>query len=164
MEAGGGWKEFFSAAAGASAALAGLIFVALSANIARILKDRHLPARAATAVGMLILILTVSLAALAPQPPRWLGGEVLTLTLLALGLHIWSAVEDAAAAKAEGWSVGAGLIGAAPRLAQLATIVAGGGLLLLGHVAGYYWLAGGATLIVIFAVADAWVLLVEVLR
>ena len=44
------WRDFFTACAGASAALAGLIFVALSVNIGEILKFEHLPARAAAAI------------------------------------------------------------------------------------------------------------------
>src|SRR5271154_2281559 len=92
------WRDFFGACAGASAALAGLIFVALSVNIAEILKFEHPPARAAAAMGALMLILTVSLAALAPQPPAWLGVEVLALTLLAWLLQIGSAGDSGAGA------------------------------------------------------------------
>lgn len=68
-----GWANFFIAAAGASASLAGLIFVALSVNIDRILKVSHLPARAGATIGNLILILICSVAVLIPQPVLALG-------------------------------------------------------------------------------------------
>src|SRR5277367_1772056 len=96
------WKSFFETCAGAAAALAGLIFVALSVNIAQILKFEHLPARAAAAMGALMLILTASLAVLAPQPPAWLGSEVLGLTLLAWLLQIGSARDSGAASRKYG--------------------------------------------------------------
>jgi hypothetical protein len=40
------WEGLFLAGAGASAALAGLLFVAISINLDRILKGRGLPGRA----------------------------------------------------------------------------------------------------------------------
>ena len=47
------WTNFFIAAAGASASLAGLVFVALSVNINRILEYPQLPSRAAATIGTL---------------------------------------------------------------------------------------------------------------
>ncbi len=41
----GGWHDFFVAQVGAAAALTGLLFVALSLNITRILQYAWLPAR-----------------------------------------------------------------------------------------------------------------------
>src|SRR5262249_36632330 len=71
------WSNFFVAAAGASAALAGLVFVAVSLNIQRILQFQNLPARAAAAISALILILVSSVAALIPQGATPLGAEIL---------------------------------------------------------------------------------------
>ena len=45
------WTTFFVAASGASAALAGLVFVALSVNISHIIKAPHLPPRAAATIA-----------------------------------------------------------------------------------------------------------------
>jgi hypothetical protein len=42
-----GWDNFFVAEVGAAAALSGLLFVAVSINLTRILAIPHLPARAA---------------------------------------------------------------------------------------------------------------------
>jgi hypothetical protein len=47
------WKDLFVASAGASAALAGLVFVAVSINIDRILKFNGLPERALQTVLLL---------------------------------------------------------------------------------------------------------------
>jgi hypothetical protein len=69
------WTNFFIAAS-ASAALAGLVIVAISVNIARILEFPHLPARSAATVGRLILILVSSMAALIPQSNHPLGAEL----------------------------------------------------------------------------------------
>jgi hypothetical protein len=71
------WANFFMTAAGASASLAGLVFVALSVNITRILQYPHLPARAGATIASLIQILVCSIAVLIPQPTLALGIEVL---------------------------------------------------------------------------------------
>lgn len=46
------WESLFVAEADASAALAGLLFVALSINLERILKGIGLPGRAGEAIGL----------------------------------------------------------------------------------------------------------------
>src|ERR1700761_9497759 len=96
------WRSFFGTCAGAAASLVGLIFVALSVNIARILDDEHRPPRAAAAMGSLMLILTASLAVQAPRPVSWLGGEVIALTAGAWWLQIVSAGSSRRAARTHG--------------------------------------------------------------
>jgi hypothetical protein len=54
------WESLFVAEAGASAALAGLLFVALSINLERILKGTGLPGRAGEAIVLLLTVLVVS--------------------------------------------------------------------------------------------------------
>jgi hypothetical protein len=76
------WTNFFLAAASASAALAGLVIVAVSVNITRILQLPQLPTRAAATVVNLILILVSSMATLVPQPARVMGFEIAIFGLL----------------------------------------------------------------------------------
>jgi hypothetical protein len=67
-------ESLFVAEAGASAALAGLLFVALSINLERILKGAGLPGRAGKAIVLLLTVLVVSTFGLVPgQSPRVLG-------------------------------------------------------------------------------------------
>ncbi|MEI9906978.1 MAG: hypothetical protein WDO06_02880 [Actinomycetota bacterium] len=56
------WSEFFIAGAGAAAALAGLVIVAVSVNVREILKYRSLPSRSAATIGSLTMILVACMA------------------------------------------------------------------------------------------------------
>jgi hypothetical protein len=79
------WTNFLSAEAGASAALAGLIFVAVSINIKKIIEYKGVPGRAAEALSLLIGVLLISTFGLAPnQSEKWLGSEI-----LAIGGFLW---------------------------------------------------------------------------
>jgi len=76
------WTDLFVASAGASAALAGLVFVAVSINVDRILKFEGLPERALETVLMLLIVVLVSIVGLIPgQSTTALGAEVLALGL-----------------------------------------------------------------------------------
>ena len=80
------WGTFFGAEAGASAALAGLVFVAASINLQKILDSRLLRERAVKATGNLIAVLLVATVGLAPgQSSRALGAE-----LVVIGLTDWA--------------------------------------------------------------------------
>ena len=65
-----GWGELFLAA-GASAALAGLLFVAVSINLDRIIALRSPPGAALGSIVLLVAVLMVSTFALVPGQPRW---------------------------------------------------------------------------------------------
>jgi hypothetical protein len=159
---GSEWTDFFVAGAGASAALAGLVFVAVSINVDRILRFQGLPDRALATVMLLLSVVIVSLIGLVPGQSRTaLAGELLGVGLVfavtILGLMARSmAGRDRQGVHTFGhwFLVGLGTIpvvlGAVSLFAE-----AGGGL---------YWVAGGIMLAMTGAVANAWVLLVEILR
>jgi len=158
-----GWGELFLAETGASAALAGLLFVAISINLTKILEVRGLVGRAGEAIVFLVAVLIVSPLVLVPDQPRVaLGTELLVTGLLAwsilVGIHV-KAVR--------------GRIGPSPAvlvgrvvMAQVAVLpfLVAGVSLLLGAGGGLYWLVPGVVFCLLIAVLNAWVLLIEIVR
>lgn len=158
------WTNFFLAASGASAALAGLVMVALSVNVKKIVSYRHLPARAGAAIAMLMLILTSSMASLMNQPLWALACEILSFAFWVWAIEVWTARQVIIGHKEN----------QRPRyetirfvmLGQLQVVpyAVGGLMLLLGHYGGLYWIGAGTMLVFAFSVMESWVLLVEILR
>ncbi|MEI9992154.1 MAG: hypothetical protein WDM86_19210 [Rhizomicrobium sp.] len=158
------WTGFFAAEVGAAAALAGLVMVAISINLARILADPVLPGRAVETLILPTGALVASSFALVPgQPPLALAieigltGAVMWLVPVRLQLGVRGAR-----------SRGVDPRNLIPRvlLAQLSSvpIVVSGVLLYLGSDAALYWMVPGIIAALIATVLNAWVLLVEILR
>ncbi len=71
------WTNFFVAEVGASAALVGLLFVAVSINLTKIIQYPSLPGRAFEALTVLVVVLLVATLAHVPgQSTTALGIEV----------------------------------------------------------------------------------------
>jgi modulator of FtsH protease len=156
------WSDLFVAAAGASAALAGLLFVAVSINIERILKYKGLPERALETLAMLLMVLLISILGLMPdQGHLAIGGEVLAVSLVAAVLMLRLPTgRGRGESEPRGWLLarwGSRVIAILPPLIGSLSLLAetGGGL---------YWVAVGFVFAISGAVANAWVLLVEILR
>src|ERR671913_2186872 len=162
------WHDFFLAAAGAAAVLAGLVFVGVSINLDTIMSDpgHGLPGRALEALVLLVAVLIVTILLLVPDQGMVLAGA----EVLAVGVVDWAAVVVIQVLVVRNWR---SLEPAfrwhfVPRvvLCQLATlpIVAAGVGVMGWGVGGLYWLVVGVVLSFLVAVADAWVLLVEINR
>ena len=156
------WKDLFIATAGASAALAGLVFVAVSINIERILKTEELPARALMTVLLLLSVLLVSIIGLIPGQSRTaLGAELLGEALVLGGAIAALSKRSLSRGRVSGQvAVVRGLLiaaGTVPFVVGAVSVLAetGGGL---------YWTVGGVVFAIAGGVANAWVLLVEILR
>lgn len=67
------WSDFWVAMAGASAALTGLLVVAVSINLEQILGFPLLPLRAAETLGLLVALLVASVFGLVPGGRMTLG-------------------------------------------------------------------------------------------
>ncbi len=153
------WSEFGVAIAGATAALAGLIIVAISVNVEIIVASRALPSRAAAAIGVLVLACIAGCLMLIPGTPTWLYGvEVLIGTAIAWVLAAFALVrlrEDKYGSRAV-----KGLLVVVP-----AIVFAVGGILLVGGAAaGMPVIAFACIASVIAAVIVSWVTLIEVRR
>lgn len=78
------WHELYVTLGGAIAALTGLLFVATSLHVEKFAVTPHWGRRAFTNIFALIGALIESILVLAPQPPDWLGIELIILNLLLL--------------------------------------------------------------------------------
>jgi hypothetical protein len=166
------WAPFFTAVLTAAAALTGLLFVAVSINLRKILpgdkaepgaqSEGFLAARAAETLATLLLVVVASALTLIPQGTLLLGLEVLILAAPALA--VTTAVQVSYRLQKPDqplwWTIS--------RMActAVATVPATwAGISLTAHWGGgLYWLAGAGLLGIVGAVYNAWVLLVEILR
>lgn len=155
------WSTYFSAQVGAGAALSGLVFVALSINLRQILSASSLVGRAAEALLVLLLPVIVGLLALAPSTSGASASPILVFILVvgaAVVVIIVRARHD----------TGRSTRDYALRVIFVAGAVlveAMGGLLVVTQSsAGPAWLADGGIVCMLAGVAEAWVLLVEILR
>jgi hypothetical protein len=157
------WSSFLSAEVSASAALTGLLFVAVSINLAKIIEFPHLTPRAAKALATLVGVLFAASFCLVPGQSR----EQLGLELTGTGVLAWVAVTwtqyrhsrgNPYVSKVQRWFDRA--------LVQTAAIpvVLCGVSLICGRGGGLYWLVAGVVLSFVCALLDAWVLLIEIQR
>lgn len=156
-----GWENFFVAEVGASAALTGLLFVAVSINLSEVLKHPQLPGRAGESLLILSGVLLTSTFGLVPGQPR----QLLAAELLLVGLLVWAfPIKLQVAAHRPGvprhWiltRVVTHQLATLPLLVACASLFAGIG-------GGLYWLVA----MTVFSFADvlinAWVLLIEIQR
>jgi modulator of FtsH protease len=159
------WSNLFIATAGASAALAGLVIVAISVNTAQILRFRQLPARAAATIASLLLILLGSVAGLIPdQSLRLLGAEILVFTALFWCIQMRATVLAVREHRAEDRPTREWMFIATVGQLQVIPFAVGGIVLALDDTNGLFWIVGGFLLVFAAAMMNAWVLLIEILR
>ena len=147
---------------GAAAALAGLLFVALSINLTRIISLPGVPDRAGQTLIFLGGVLVSAFLGLVPQSARDLG-----LELLCVGCTVWSvaAYYDVRALRRRDYDT---LSHGVQRLvsAQIATLplVIASASLVSRRGGGLYWLVPSLILPLVVSMFNAWILLVEILR
>jgi hypothetical protein len=158
------WSNFFLGELGAAAALAGLLFVSVSVNQARILSLGRMADRGLEALVMLFLVIVVASLPLVPgQPERWLGAEIFmisgaTLVWLVPLQHGYLRLIDPDYRKTTARMIWFN------RLAI--TLIGAGGLtmVILGQERALYILPLGILLVFVAVGANAWVLLIEINR
>jgi hypothetical protein len=157
------WEAFFSAQLAAAATLAGLLFVGVSLNLAKILGNPSLPGRALSGFYLLLANLIVASLMLVPeQPPTAIGLEILLI-----GLALWGMISrlDVVAIRRSTADYRRYFV----RhffMFQVAVIpyLVSGVLVLAGVHGGLYWLAAAMVISLFVASTGAWVLLVEINR
>jgi len=156
------WSNFFVAVASAAATLAGLIFVAVSINLAKILSIKKLPARALQSLVLLIIILILCMLFLVPQSLGAEGVEILCIGSIA---WIFILYLDISIYKQTGkeFKMRQFYNIILSQLSLLPYIIAGVMILRSGSN-GMYWLVPGVIFSFFKSVSDAWVLLVEINR
>jgi modulator of FtsH protease len=157
------WSNYLSVMAGCAATLTGLVFVAVSINLSRILTVTGLTGRAAESMMQLFGVVVISTTVLIPeQTPVAVGTEILVL-----GSALWL-VQTVLQVRYARSKTGHPRRWAATRMVQtqFANIpfCISGILLLSGSPDGLYWLAPGFSFSLVGGVLNAWVLLVEILR
>jgi hypothetical protein len=155
------WHDLLVASAGAAAALAGLVFVAVSINIERILAHAGQPERALQTVMLLLAAVVGSILGLVPQGRTALGVELVLVALAFLAFFAGTAPLTLRGTRGHTlwW------------LSRVSTMVPGhlftlvaGVSLIAGAGGGLRWLAAALLAAIVGAVVNAWVLLVEILR
>jgi modulator of FtsH protease len=157
------WDSFFVAETAAAAALLGLLFVAISINLKEIVDNGGLADRALCSLLLLLAILIIGLMLAMPgQPLPVMGAETVIATIIvavvttAFGLRGLRLASDTYRGNFQRnvWS----------NFGVLAPILIGGLLMLGSNATAFYWIGAGVCLTLIKAVAEGWVLLVEINR
>jgi hypothetical protein len=154
------WNNFFVMVGGGAAALAGLIFVAMSINPESIILNSTHKNRAINMLsGFSAIFMACSLALLGNQNLLALGIEWLLLWLIATVIFVRGYI---VAIRAGMSSIGLN----APRLAggtlcYLAEVI-GAIFLILGHSAGLYIAAIASIVLFAFLISGAWLLIIGV--
>lgn len=156
------WQNFLIAEVGAAAALTGLLFVAVSINLDRILSFPKLPARAAETLSLLLLVVVITSLGLAPQPSSALAAEIIAcagLMSAVTAIVQWHHGPDSPTDPAW-WFLSRIATAQVPMLLFLT----GGITLAARHGGGLYWVLPATLAAFLGAVYNAWVLLVEIIR
>ena len=151
------WNNFFIMVGGGAAALAGLVFIAMSINLSIITQDAtHKNRAVATMTGFTAIFLVCALALMGNQSYRWIGVEWLVVTLVPTITYIRVYVRARKVGRSSvGLSVSRFIAGTSCYVAQ----ILGSVLLISGYVAGLYVASVAMVLSFAFFISGAWLLI-----
>lgn len=157
------WNAFLAVEAGSAATLTGLVFVAVSINLNRIIAITGLPGRAAESILQFLEVFLVATVALIPRQPQWLLAD----EILVIGAVMWLAQVTGQirylrqrAGLPWSWFVYRAVLSQFAAIPFCVARVA----LLVGAPGALYWLVPGFVFSFVAGIMSAWVLLVEILR
>jgi predicted MFS family arabinose efflux permease len=160
----GEWSNFCLGELAAASALAGLLFVSVSVNQARILQLGRMADRGLEALAMLFLVVVVASLPLVPrQPLRLLGGEILVIATVTLFVVIQLQRTYLRDVEPQYRPQSMRMV-TLNRIAVGTIALIGGVLLCRGDGVGMHLLPAGILLSFLAAGFNSWVLLIEINR
>jgi modulator of FtsH protease len=154
------WTTMYAAVAASATAFAGLLFVALTVNLPRILPDASHVARAREALGCLLSLLVLSMFALMPgQSRQALGVELLAFSMLVAVVSVrfqGQTIRRMAAGKRLRWA-----LRTVPINAGTVAVIISGVSVLTASGGGLYWLTATTLIYFLWSALNAWILVVE---
>lgn len=155
-----GWGEYAVIVGGASAALVGLLFVAVSIKVDLIVRSVALRARAAQTLTLFLVPLLAAIILGIPAQPLWVFGVLVSAlgvvaaaAFIVLGRQAKHANDDTSLART--------LSATTPSTSTCVLIVAAGIAMLFGWSGGFYFLAAATIAAIVGGVINAWLLLVR---
>ena len=164
----GAWGNFALVVGGASAALTGLLFVAVSLNAPRIAGHPALRASAGQTLVLFVVPLLSSILLMVPGQPRWVLGTELTVLAVLAGLVIVIVGRNkAVSADSTQNSATARFLRAldrsSPNLLTVVFLATSGITFSAGHGGGLYWLVPSAVVALVGGVMNAWLFLTRLI-
>jgi len=157
------WNTLLAVQAGAAATLMGLVFVAVSINLGKIITISGLTGRAAETILQFLEVFFISTVALIPrQPTRSVAIEFLIIGLVFWTVQIAGQIRYLRVRAGHPWSWFVSRA-VACQFATVPFCVAGASLL-YDFSGAFYWLVLGFIFSFAAGVLNSWVLLVEILR
>jgi modulator of FtsH protease len=150
------WSDYGVAIVGAAAALAGLLFVAVSVNSAWFSSSDAHRGRAGQALVLFVVPLVTGTLLLIPGQTT----TVLGIEIIVFGLVVGRVVLALGGVKLKDEPRAIVVIDrASPRLLVTIALIVGGTSLIVGHFGGLYWLAGAHVGALLAGLLNAWVFL-----
>ena len=155
------WETFAGISGTASAALTGLLFVAVSIRIAYIAKSQELRNRAAQTLSLFGTVLIVSLLIAIPrQASATLGAELVVLAVITgAGLYI---LDRRAKGDRSSQAIAPVLEAVTPTTVTSLLLLAAGIVLAFGVPAGLYVLVVPVLIALVSGIVSAWLLLTKI--
>jgi len=154
-----GWTDFAVVVGAATAALLGLLFVAVSIRIETIARSAELRNRSAQTLALLLTGLLVAVLLAVPDQRKWaLGAEYLVLVMAVICVAL---VLDRRVAGDSATSIGRLLDVLNPTFITCSLLLIAALVLILGHEDGTYLVVPAVIAVLVGGVVNAWLILVK---